>query len=285
MTVSSHQALRVRRLRPDEVGLLREWALAESWDPGTHDAEVFPVADPEGFLVGELDGEPVASVSIVRYGAGFAFLGLYIVRPEFRGRGFGITVFRAGVDQLGDRNIGLDAVPEQIPNYERSGFRVAHHSMRYTGIGGGGRPDGLLSWHERPFADLIDYDGRCFPGPRAEFLRAWCSAPGTSALAAVDGERITGYGVIRRSADGHRVGPLFADDPSVAERLLAGLASTVPGEPYRVDVPDGTVQPHGAALVSRFGMTESFPTARMYTRGVPPVDPHRVYGITSLELG
>ena len=37
------------------------------------------VADPEGFLVGELDGEPIATVSGVRYSDDFAFLGCYIV--------------------------------------------------------------------------------------------------------------------------------------------------------------------------------------------------------------
>src|SRR3954468_917648 len=42
----------------DEVRLILDWAAAEGWNPGLHDAEAFLAADPEGFLLGRLDGEP-----------------------------------------------------------------------------------------------------------------------------------------------------------------------------------------------------------------------------------
>lgn len=43
------------------------WMKAAGWNPGIHDAENFFKADPKGFLVGELDGKPIACVSAVRY--------------------------------------------------------------------------------------------------------------------------------------------------------------------------------------------------------------------------
>ena len=61
-------------------------------NPGLFDAESFHAADPDGFLLGELDGEPIGSVSAVRYGTEFGFLGFYIVKPAYRGQGYGLRL-------------------------------------------------------------------------------------------------------------------------------------------------------------------------------------------------
>jgi len=132
----------VRRMQLSEVDTIRAWADAEGWNPGTFDGPAFFAADPEGFFLGELAGEQVACVSCIRYGTDFGFLGQYIVRPEYRGRGYGLAVWKAGIEHLAGRNVGLDAVPEQVPNYERSGFRFAHPTVRYSGTGGGNLPRG-----------------------------------------------------------------------------------------------------------------------------------------------
>jgi hypothetical protein len=275
----------VRVMRPEEVGLIRAWADAEGWNPGAHDGPAFHAADPGGFFVGELGGDPVACVSCVRYGDDFGFLGQYIVRPDCRGRGFGLGVWRAGLGHLAGRTVGLEGVLDQVPNYERSGFRFAHHTVRYTGTGGGARPGGLVPLGGVPFAAVADYDAACFPARREAFLRAWVALPESVGLGAVDGGRLAGYGVIRRASTGYKVGPLFADDAGTAARLLAGLAAAAPGEPFCIDVPDGTAQPAGGDLVRQFGLTEVFRTARMYAAGVPSFDRTRGFGTTSLELG
>ncbi len=112
----------VRAMTEADLALALEWAAAEGWNPGLNDAHCFYAADPQGFFVGELDGVPVGCVSAVRYGSGFGFLGLYIVKPEHRGQGFGLELWRAAMDHLGDRLIGLDGVVAQQENYRKSGF-------------------------------------------------------------------------------------------------------------------------------------------------------------------
>ena len=81
-----------------------DWAAAEGWNPGLDDAEAFLAADPGGFLMGRVDGEPVASISAVRHSAGFGFLGLYICRPEHRGRGLGWQMWQAAMARLRHRS-------------------------------------------------------------------------------------------------------------------------------------------------------------------------------------
>ena len=53
----------VRAMTRDEVDVAVDWAAAEGWNPGLHDAGAFHAADPDGFLAGALDGEMVASIS------------------------------------------------------------------------------------------------------------------------------------------------------------------------------------------------------------------------------
>jgi hypothetical protein len=236
----------------DEVGLIDAWAEAEGWNPGVHDGPAFFAADPDGFFVGELGGAP-ACVSCFRYGDRFGFLGQYIVREDCRGRGFGLAVWRAGMDHLAGRCVGLDGVLAQVPNYERSGFRLAHHTTRFAGTGGGPQSAGLVSLREVPFDAIAEFDARCFPSPRTAFLRAWLTVPESVGLAAVAGERLAGYGVLRKSADGHKVGPLFADDAGTAIRLLAGLSATIPGAPFCIDVRTTPSSPVAGAWLKRSG--------------------------------
>ncbi len=88
---------RIRTMRADEVGIAIDWAAAEGWNPGLADAACFYAADPGGFLLGELDGVPAATISCVNYGDSYSFLGLYIVRSDVRGRGFGMRLWNAAI--------------------------------------------------------------------------------------------------------------------------------------------------------------------------------------------
>src|SRR5262245_5403196 len=201
----------VRRLKRGEVGLTRGWAAAEGWNPGLYDAACFYETDPDGFFLGELDGVPIACLSCVAYDDSFGFVGHYIVRPEFRRQGHGIQIWQAGMAYLGTRNVGLDGVLAQVVNYERSGFTTAYHHLRYQGRGGGRHPAGVVSLSAVPFDDVLAYDRRCFPALRPRFLRSWRVLPESVSLACLREGRLAGYGVIRRSADGFRIGPLFAE--------------------------------------------------------------------------
>src|SRR5262249_18354748 len=153
----------VRLMRPDEVELVRTWAAAQGWNPGLHTGPCFFATDPWGCFVGKLDGQPISCISCVAYDRSFGFVGLYIVRPEFRGRGYGLQTWRVGMAHLGTRNVGLDGVRAQQNTYERSGFAVAHGHIRYRGEGGGQPPAGIVPLSAVPFEDVLAYDRGCFP--------------------------------------------------------------------------------------------------------------------------
>lgn len=273
----------VRTMSAAEVVMAVDWAAAEGWNPGRHDPHCFREADSNGFFVGVLRGEPVACLSAVAYGEHFGFIGLYIVKPGFRGQGFGMRVWQHGMRYLGERNIGLDGVVAQQANYRKSGFQLAHRNIRYQG-----RVDGIgcaqvTAAANVPFEQLLAYDRQCFPAPHERFLFAWIAQPEAVALVTVDAGRIAGYGVVRRCETGCKIGPLFADDAGVATGLFRALAASMPGEVIVLDVPE--TNPAAVALAQRHGMTSVFETARMYTQDAPAIAIDRVFGVTSFELG
>jgi ribosomal protein S18 acetylase RimI-like enzyme len=266
------------------IETMLDWAAAEGWNPGLRDAEAFRAADPDGFLLGSLRGEPVAAISLVNYDERFAFLGLYIVRPEFRGRGHGISMWRAALARAGSRNVGLDGVVEQQANYARSGFKLVRRNVRYAGQASrSSMPDGLVPIADVPASAVVRYDARIFPADRFPFLSSWLRMPGATGLAAMRDGSLTGYGIARRCRTGFKIGPLFADDEATAERLLGGLVGAIGDEPFLLDIPE----PNDAAgrLVERFGMSPVFETARMYTGDPPPEPVERIFGVTTFELG
>jgi hypothetical protein len=277
--------LHVRTMRPDEISMAVDWAAAEGWNPGLADAACFATVDPGGFLIGEIDGAPAATVSCVNYGTGFAFLGFYIVRQDMRGRGYGLCIWNAAIAHAGPRLIGLDGVVAQQPNYEKSGFRLAYANVRYGGtVAAEEVPHApVIALTEVPLATVEAYDATVFPASRSAFLRAWINAPGHLGRALVRDGQLAAWGVIRPCRKGRKIGPLVADDRSAAEAVLGALLAGAGGGEIFLDVP--SVNREAVMLAQDLGLVPVFETARMYTGAMPLLRLDRVFGVTTFELG
>jgi predicted N-acetyltransferase YhbS len=279
--------LSITTMSRSEFDIAIDWAAAEGWNPGLHDGDCYFAADPEGFLLGRVDGEPVATISVVRYRS-FGFLGFYIVHPAWRGRGCGLRIWQAGMQRLDGYNVGLDGVVDQQDNYRKSGFKLAWRNMRYEGIR---TPHTQVATDPRivtldsvPFDALAAWERPFFPAPRTNFLRAWITRPGSVALGIVEAGALVGHGVLRPCRNGWKLAPLHADRPELAGVLFDALTAHVPaGQPFFLDVPEGNRE--AIALAERNGMQPSFETARMYTGQPPQLPLARIFGINSFEIG
>jgi ribosomal protein S18 acetylase RimI-like enzyme len=278
-------AFTIRSMTREDLDLAVAWAAAEGWNPGQLDAGPYYATDPEGFLVGELDGAVIGSISVVAYDDRFGFLGFYIVRPEHRGKGHGLALWQAGMAYLAGRNVGLDGVVAQQDNYRKSGFALAYRSIRYEGAGRAGlpRPVEVEPLAAFSFEEVLAYDTRHFPTERRRFLEPWLAMPNLLGVGVRRAGRLAGYGCVRTAHRGKRIGPLFADDPAVARAIFAALAETAAGQPLFLDVPEPNAD--AVALAQEHGMTVMFETARMYTGPFPNLPLAGIYGVTSFELG
>lgn len=281
----SENNFEIRTMSREEVNIAVDWAAAEGWNPGLDDAVCFYNADPNGFLVGLLNGEPIATISVIKYGLSFGFLGFYIVKPEFRGNGYGIQIWNAGMEYLAERNVGLDGVVDQQENYKKSGFQLAYRNMRFEGKGGNGvKIEGIETVGDDILNSIIDYDRQFFPEERTTFLKCWLSRENAKALAKIESGEIKGFGVIRKCGIGYKIGPLFADSPKIADELYNSLISGI-GEEEKVylDIPE--INDEARKLVKKYNMNLVFETARMYTGVFPDLPIDGLFGVTTFELG
>lgn len=274
----------VRNAGLDDMGFIMGLAEREGWNPGLWDGESFFRADPKGFFIGELAGERIGCISAVCYGT-FGFIGLYIVKEAYRHSGYGITLWNRALKRLQGCNIGLDGVVAQQENYKKSGFRLAHRNLRFSGVIPAAAPAPLyiVPAESIPFWEIDAYDARHFPACRSAFLSRWLRMPKARTLCWYEDEELCGYGTIRPCVSGYKIGPLFADTYEIAETLLLSLADSAEGSAVSLDVME--TNENARALCERFGMAEQFETARMYTKGTPAFGQGGVYGITTFELG
>lgn len=263
------------------------WAESEGWQPGVGDEIAFYAADPEGFHRSTDGDRTVATISVARGSESVAFVGLYIVAPEHRGKGFGRQLWDEILARHGGITLGLDAVPEQVETYASAGFVPAFGNARFSAESGGlPEPDPssrVFPASEVDFESLAEFDGAHFFGPRPGFLRPWISGPGREAVVSTGADgSLNGFAASRPTSAGHRIGPVFAADPEVARAMILALAVPMTG-PVAIDIPQPNLP--AVELLESFGMDRSFETTRMYRGPEPDLPLERIFGITSLELG
>lgn len=284
----------IRNMTRPEVDELVGWAAGEGWNPGLHDADAFWATDPAAFIAAELDGELIGGGAITSYHGEFGFMGFFIVRPEYRGRGLGNALWHARRERLIARlrpgaSIGMDGVFAMQDYYAKGGFVFSHRSIRLRGE----IPEppaispvddkAVVALDAVPFDQVLDYDRTCFPVSRPNFLKAWIALPDALALGYQRDGKLSGYGVVRRCREGCKIGPLFADDAVAARALYTHLAGFAAGGPLFLDAPENN--PAAIEFVRQNRMVEVFGCARMYLGPFPVFAHERVFGITTFELG
>lgn len=284
--------LTIRPMTRAEVDLLVDWAAREGWNPGLQDAEFFWATDPDAFVAADLEGELIGGGAITAYEDRFGFMGFFIVRPEFRGRGLGNRLWHARRDRLVERlrpgaTIGMDGVFNMQPYYAKGGFVFSHRDIRFRAEipSGFETPEDprILPLAELPFEQVAAYDRTCFPAGRESFLRPWIAQSTAAAFGYRDDRGLRGYGVARRCRDGCKIGPLFADTPEIAAALYDRLSGFAAGGALFLDTPENN--PAAVAFAQARGMLEVFGCARMYLGPMPDLAHQHIYGVTTFELG
>jgi ribosomal protein S18 acetylase RimI-like enzyme len=279
----------IRNMHRDELDVLVDWAAQEGWNPGLNDAEIFWATDPDGFIAAELEGQLIGGGSIVSYDGYYGFMGFFIIHPDYRGRGFGNTLWHARLQKLINRLraptvIGMDGVFDMQAYYAKGGFEFSTRDLRFKGVGQAmPEPAGIEELSKVPFVEIETYDAAHFPAPRSEFLRRWLKQPGAHTLASLSNGSLAGYGVLRPCREGYKIGPLFADNPGIAENLFQALSARIPGESIFLDAPENN--PAAVAMAYKFQMEEVFGCARMYYGPKPELPEQQIFGVTTFELG
>lgn len=281
--------LQIRTLDEDGVHTLIKWAEEEGWNPGPHDAGVFYATDPDGFLGVFDNDELIGGGSIVSYDGQFGFMGLFIMKPEYRSKGVGSKLWYKRRDTLLSRlkkgaSIGMDGVVDMQPFYTKGGFTIAFRDERYERSGERFSIDEHISPITGNDMDaVLAYDAACFGFERPQFMQHWLQLPGNHTFKYTEGGELKGFAIVRKLQKGWKVCPLFADNAMVAEALYEACLNATQGETLTIDIPVSNTA--AAELIKKYDATYVFECARMYYGTPPDLPINKIFGITTFELG
>ena len=125
--------LRVMNIADIPAGMrLKEIA---GWNQTPADWERFLSASPEGCFVIEAEGRIVGTATTINYEGRFAWIGMVLVDPDYRGRGIGTRLLEKAIDYLdgsGVPTLKLDATPQGKPIYKKLGFTEEYEVERWV---------------------------------------------------------------------------------------------------------------------------------------------------------
>jgi ribosomal protein S18 acetylase RimI-like enzyme len=278
-----------KKLDQKGVDELVLWAKNEGWNPGPEDSTIFYKTDPDGFYGYFNHDELIAGGAIISYNGKYGFMGLFIVKPEYRGLGIGNNLWLKRRDMLisrldKDAPIGMDGVVDMQPFYKKGGFEIAFKDKRYERIGEVFPVhENISSVENTDFNNIVKYDISCFGVNRQLFLKYWLEQKEVFTFKYIDNNTIKGYAVLRKANIGYKVGPLFADNSTIAEHLYRACLNSVPGENVYLDIPMNNND--AIDLVKKYNAKYVFECARMYYGKPVKTEDKKVFGITSFELG
>ena len=281
--------LQFQKLNLDGLKILVKWAKDEGWNPGPNDAEVYWTTDPEGFYGYYCNGALIAGGSIISYDKEFGFMGLFIVKPEYRSSGIGRKLWYHRRDTLLSRlnegaSIGMDGVVALQPFYEKGGFEIAYRDERFGKTG----MEFMLDKNISPIDDddiksILAYDKQCFGFSRPQFMKPWLKLPNNKTFKYIEHGELKGFAIVRKANTGYKICPLFADNEEIAENLYKACLNSVVGEPLYLDIP--VINQGAVNLIKKYNATSVFECARMYFGKSPNIEIDKVFGITTFELG
>jgi GNAT superfamily N-acetyltransferase len=258
---------------------------AAGWNQLEDDWRIF-LDSGGGFLV-EKDERAAGSVVFVQYGD-FAWIAMMLVDPEERRSGIGTQLMEAVLAALSNVPcVGLDASLMGEPLYRRFGLVSAYHLARMKATieaARFGNPSGPAHrMTARDLADVLSRDREVFGADRGHLLASLQERAPECAWVVKDDGAVRGYCLGRPGRLYYQLGPVVADEPDTARRLVAHCLSQLDGKTLALDAPrlDG----EWLAWLESVGFAEDRPFIRMFRHGdKPPGMPDRQYAITGPEF-
>ncbi len=289
----------IRLLQEKDIPTVTLWARNEGFAPGKGDVDIYRNTDSQGLWVGCINSLPISCIAGVKYNSNYGFIGLFIVREDFRGHGYGVKLWQHVINNLSDVTcLGIEAATYLIDDYQSWGFIPSSITTRWQLS----RLDNsilrnydqskseqfrVLENAQIPYNIIQDYDKNKENTPRPHFLSDWLLNKSGTVLAVL-GENAQCFGFARirpcllKEGIGHRIGPLIAETPSIAILLLETLISRYPGV-ILIDSPGANLEAN--SLFRSLGFKSISHTVRMYRGEQPSISLEEVYGLACLELG
>ena len=240
------------------------------WNQTAADWRRFLARSPEGCFVAEVGTRVCGTVTTIAFEDRFAWIGMVLVDPEYRSRGFGTALLERAIhylDELDLSAVKLDATPQGKPLYEKLGFRSEYEIGRWTrrqpaGAATPARTGVRESASPALVESICELDRQVFGADRSGLLMSLHEEAPELTRGILEDGTLAGYAFGRRGSFADHLGPWMASDAGTARELVAGFLASSSRETQIADCLDA----HAAtgALLTSFGFTYSRPLVRMF---------------------
>lgn len=238
-------------------------------------------------------GRVVATAATLSYGGRFAWISMVLVAGAYRRQGLATRLMNRCIQDLTAAGIVpvLDATPAGRSVYVALGFRDAWGYHRLSGSGmtrDVGLPPVPAGIDLRPidaaiYEELCRYDAAVFGADRSGVLARLRGRVPRAELAALRDGRVCGFLLGRDGRSATQLGPLVADDATIAQALLARGLAAIEGPVY-IDLADDKAPVR--AWLTELGFAAQRPLTRMlHGRAASFDDTARTFAVAGPELG
>ena len=262
------------------------------------------------FFIGELNGERVGCVSLVKHGNSIYCVGNFIVLKPYRGQGYGQKLWDTAVASLDDQyNIHGASVlnindAHTVMNHatfpgwisRRYTFDVSHACKSLEGSQFPPFLAQIMPASQADFEKVFAYGADMLGTSQAckLVLAAMLSHAQESSWVAIGNQgEVVGYLImsktIRFPEDGYHIAPLYADSADIARSLLkVAVEFAAPNNPRHIFLDIASdLNPKGASVLeSELGAKKhaDFVFFSIGARGIPSKPQYKVFGAVVLGI-
>lgn len=283
--IEAPDALALRAMHIDDAASCVELSRRVGWPHRREDWE-FVIGLGHG-IVGERNGELVATGLWWPYGESHATVGMIIVAPEEQGAGIGKRLMQALLAEAGERSLLLNATAAGEPLYARLGFRPHGGVSQYHGHAPAvaapelGADERLRPGRPADLATLERLDREATGLERGPVLAALLQC-GECLVLERAGQPV-GFSVLRTFGRGRVIGPVVASDETDVRALIACWLHGRAGQFIRVDLQFGSGL---AGWLMQHGLAPAGDVTAMVRGDLPAASgPARLHALITQALG
>ncbi|MGO4851815.1 N-acetyltransferase [Phaeovulum sp. W22_SRMD_FR3] len=220
---------------------LHELAVGVGWPHRRRDIALLTDLG-QGYLAVDDIERPLSSGMLFPVTPDLATIGMMITAPRLQAIGAGRWMLRRLMADSGAKAFLLNSTRRGHRLYESEGFRTIRTVQQHQGIA---RP--IYLPEASALFDSRDMTNDDHAGVRALDAQAFGAArtallnhllPDCTGRVILEGDRITGYALIRSFGRGRLIGPVIAGSAEAAMALIAPMIAAHPGAFLRLDTPE-----------------------------------------------
>ncbi|MHA2203658.1 MAG: GNAT family N-acetyltransferase [Candidatus Hodarchaeales archaeon] len=225
-------SIHIRALNETDVDFLKHLDLQVKWGFSHKIPEIFLEFSYSAYLAEDsVTQKPYGIVMTFYYPPFTGWIGFLIVDEMYQKKGIGRILFLKAVNQLleiGCKEILLDAVPDVVRFYEKFRFSKSEQSFRLK------IPMSILvnSFISSPqsirlksehLGNISEFDYQIFGAKRNQIFQIMLKNPKSDGAIFLRDNMVKGYGFIRYSKNSSSIGPLVANNSTIALDLISKL--------------------------------------------------------------